>query len=81
MPDWLVTIGIFAILAGVALRIIAMMRASDAGGSAAAALHGQQLVRAHSRTFPQSWLPMLSRLFVLVGLAFVVVGAWIRVRG
>jgi hypothetical protein len=80
MPDWLITIGIFAIFAGVALRIIAMMRASDAGGSTATALHGRELMRAHSLAFPRSWLPMLSKLLVLVGLAFLLVGAWLRLR-
>ena len=81
MPDWLITVGIFAILVGVALRIIAMMRASDAGGSASTTLHGRELMRAHSISFPRSWLPMLSRLFVLVGLAALLVGVWIRLRG
>lgn len=80
MPDWLISLGIFAVVTGVALRIITMMRAGDAGGMAAASLHGQQLVRAFYQYFPKSWLPMLSKLLTLVGLACLLVGLWIRLR-
>ena len=81
MLDWLITIGVVAIVAGVALRIITMMRARDAGGVGSGALYGRDLVRAHNRAFPRSWLPMLSRLLLLVGLAFFLVGGWMELRG
>ena len=47
MLDWLITIGVFAIVSGVALRIITMMRARDAGGFGSDTLYGRDLVRAH----------------------------------
>ena len=79
--DWLITIGVFAVLSGVALRIITMMRARDASGVGSDTLFGRDLVRAHNRAFPRSWLPMLSRLLLLVGLAFLLVGGWMELRG
>jgi hypothetical protein len=63
------------------LRIVAMMRARDAGGLGSATLYGRDLLRAHNRAFPRSWLPMLSRLLLLVGLAFLLVGGWMELHG
>ena len=80
MPDWLISLGIVAILTGVAMRVVAMMRASDAGGTTAGSIHGRHLVRAFSLSFPKSWLPMLSKLLTVVGLACLLVGLFMRLR-
>jgi hypothetical protein len=80
LPDWLITCGIFAVLTGLVLRAVSMMRASDAVGTDAA-LHGRDLLRAFDRSFPRSPLPLIFRLLIIVGLASLLVGAWMRLKG
>jgi hypothetical protein len=81
MLDWLITSGFFAVLIAVALRIVVMMRASDAGGAATAAQHGRQLVYSYRKFFPASRIPLVSMLMLLFGGACLVAGLWIRVVG
>lgn len=81
MPDWMITFGFFAVITAAVLRVIMMMRASDAGGMTTAAQHGRQLVRAYGRSFPASRLPLVGLLLGICGGASLLGGLWIRLRG
>ena len=58
--DWIVVAGFVLAVLGVVLRILIMMRASDAR-SANAAATGRELLHSYGSTFPKSRLPLEMR--------------------
>jgi hypothetical protein len=72
--------GVLAVLAGIGLRIVIMMRASDAGGTAVSSRYGRQLVREYNRSYPNSRLPLLFKLLTSLGAIAVLAGVWIALR-
>lgn len=80
MPDWLISFGIVGLLAAIVLRIIIMMRASDAGASNLATPHGRQLLRDYRSAFPKSLLPALMRGLLALSLLALAIGLTLRLR-
>lgn len=80
MADWLITLGFFAVMAGILLRTIAMMRASDAGGLRDTGHYGGALVRAYCKYFPRSPLPLIAKLLTAVGMIAAIAGVLTRIR-
>ena len=72
--DWLVVAGFALAVLGFALRLVMMMRASDAHPVGATAKQGRELLRSYRTTFPKSRLPMAMWIALALGLITLVIG-------
>lgn len=78
--DWIVVAGFLLALCGVALRILIMMRSSDARAANLTPLAGGNLVRAYRAANPGSWLPRIMWASVFTGLVLLVAGFLLEFR-
>ena len=72
--DWFVVAGFLTALFGIALRIIIMMRASDARPADATPLAGGALLRDYRTSNPRSKLPILMWASIATGLVMLIAG-------
>ncbi len=75
----MVVVGIVLVLVGVGLRILMMMRASDARSPCTTA-PGRELLRSYSTLFPKSRLPLLMWASLSVGLLLLIAGVLLEPR-
>lgn len=80
MADWLVVVGFVMALSGVALRIVIMMRASDARPANVIPLTGGALLRNFRTVNPQSKLPLVMWASLSGGLVLLIAGALLEFR-
>jgi hypothetical protein len=78
--DWMVVAGFLLAAFGVSLRIIMMMRSSDAFPVNAAPKTGRGLLRVYNSTFPKSQLPMVMWIALSVGLVLLISGFLLETR-
>ena len=78
--DWMVVGGFILAISGVGLRIVMMMRASDAHSANVAAIGGRDLLRSYGTTFPKSRLPLAMWISLSVGLVLLIAGALLELR-
>lgn len=71
---WLIVIGFVLLTTGFVLRIVIMMRSSDATAPDHAALHGRDLVRQYRRLFPGSPTPLITRALFTSGTVLLLAG-------
>lgn len=71
---WLIVIGFVLLTTGFLLRIVIMMRSSDATAHYHHALHGRELVGQYRRIFPGSTTPLITRAFLLGGTILLLAG-------
>ncbi len=78
--NWFVSAGFCLVLLGIALRIITMMRASDAAHFSATPTvkHGRELISSHKLHFPGSALPVITVVTLAIGGAALVAGVAIH---
>lgn len=72
--------GFLLALAGLALRMVMMMRISDAHPGAVAAKGGRELLRSYRHTFPKSRLPVAMWISLGMGLFMLIVGLLLEFR-
>lgn len=72
-------VGIVLVLVGVGLRIVMMMRASDARPADTTA-PGRELLRSYSTLFPKSRLPLLMWASLSGGLVLLIAGVLLELR-
>ena len=72
--DWMVVAGFLLAVTGVALRIVIMMRSSDAGPVTATPLVGRNLVRSYRASHPASKLPAVMWISIAIGLVLLIAG-------
>ena len=72
--NWLIIAGFVLLVFGFALRVVMMMRSSDATPSGARVLHGRALLRQYHTEFPRSVAPMLTRSTLICGAALLLAG-------
>jgi len=77
--DWIVVAGFVLAMLGVVLRILMMMRASDARPAGAAAT-GRELLHSYGVAFPTSRLPMAMWISLSLGLALLIAGFLLEMR-
>jgi hypothetical protein len=77
--DWIVVAGFVLAVLGVILRILMMMRASDARGANAPAT-GRQLLRSYNAAFPKSRLPLAMWISLSLGLVLLLAGLLLELR-
>jgi hypothetical protein len=78
--DWMVAAGFLLAAFGISLRIIMMMRSSDAFPANAAPKPGRSLLRSYNATFPKSHLPMVMWIALSVGLVLLISGFLLEMR-
>jgi len=78
--DWVVVAGFLLAAFGVALRVVIMMRSSDARPAKATPLAGGDLVRAYRVAHPASWLPRVMWASLCTGLVLLVAGFLLELR-
>lgn len=78
--DWIVVVGFLLALLGLVLRVVVMMRASDARPLNLTPLVGGELVRSFRVTNPASWLPRLMWASLGSGLALLIAGFLLEFR-
>jgi hypothetical protein len=78
--DWLVVLGFLIALFGVALRIILMMRASDARPANATLLPGNALLRDFRTVNPHSKMPLVMWASLSTGLVLLIAGFLLELR-
>jgi hypothetical protein len=78
--DWLVVAGFLLALVGLALRIVMMMRSSDAHLAGVASKGGRELLRSYHVTFPKSRLPLAMWIALSVGLIMLIAGLLLEFR-
>ena len=76
--DWIVVAGFVLAVVGVALRILMMMRASDARSPNATT--GRELVHSYGATFPKSRLPLAMWISLSLGLVLLIAGLLLELR-
>jgi hypothetical protein len=64
--------------AGLVLRTILMMRASDATPREARPLHGRELLRQYRKLFPHSSAPRLTQAVLICGLMMLCAGVAVQ---
>jgi preprotein translocase subunit SecG len=72
--NWLIIAGFVLLILGFALRIVMMMRSSDATPAGARVLHGRELLRQYRTEFPRSVAPLLTRSTLICGTALLLAG-------
>jgi hypothetical protein len=75
---WFIVIGFVLLVAGLVLRIVIMMRASDATASEHQTLHGRELVGQFRRMFPHSPALLITRWLLLAGTILLLAGLGIQ---
>lgn len=78
--DWLVVVGFLMALFGVALRVILMMRASDARPANVTPLTGGALLRDFRTVNPRSRLPLVMWASLSAGLVLLIAGFLLEFR-
>lgn len=78
--DWLVVVGFLLVLVGFALRIVMMMRSSDAHAANVAGQGGRDLLRSYGTTFPKSRLPLAMWASLSLGLILLIAGLLLEFR-
>ena len=78
--DWLVVVGFFLAGLGVTLRIIILMRSSDAQTPDGRAPYGRQLLRAYRENNPKSKLLMAMWSSLGLGLVMLIAGFLLEFR-
>jgi hypothetical protein len=71
---WLIVIGFVLLTTGFVLRIIIMMRSSDATPSDRRALHGRELIEQYRRLFPGSPTRFITRALLTSGTVLLLAG-------
>jgi hypothetical protein len=71
---WLIVIGFVLLTTGFVLRIVIMMRSSDADAPDHRALHGRELVGEYRRLFPGSPTPLITRALLTSGTVLLLAG-------
>jgi hypothetical protein len=77
--DWMVVAGFLLAAFGVTLRIIMMMRSSDARAANVPST-GRDLLRSYGATFPKSRLPMVMWVALSTGLVLLISGFLLELR-
>lgn len=77
--DWMVVAGFLLAAFGVTLRIIMMMRSSDARAANVPST-GRDLLRSYGATFPKSHLPMVMWVALSTGLVLLISGFLLEMR-
>jgi hypothetical protein len=72
--DWIVVAGFLLAVVGLTLRVVMMMRSSDAHPSNVAAKAGHELLRSYSTTYPKSRVPMVMWIALSLGLILLIAG-------
>jgi hypothetical protein len=78
--DWIVTAGFLLAVTGLTLRIVIMMRSSDARPANQTPLVGGNLIRAYRSAHPSSWLPIIMWISVCAGPALLIAGFLLEFR-
>jgi len=78
--DWRVVAGFVFALVGLVLRMVMMMRSSDAHPAGAAAKGGREMLRSYRDTFPNSRLPVAMWTALSVGLIMLIAGLLLEFR-
>jgi hypothetical protein len=78
--DWMVVAGFLLAALGVSLRVIIMMRSSDAHPANAVPKTGRHLLHAYSSAFPKSRLPIAMWLALGGGLVLLIAGFLLEFR-
>ena len=77
--DWMVVAGFLLAAFGVTLRIIMMMRSSDARAANVPST-GRDLLRSYGATFPKSRLPMAMWAALTIGFVLLISGFLLEMR-
>ena len=80
VTDWIVVSGFLLAGFGLLLRIVLMMRSSDAQPVSADARDGRDLLRSYGTRFPKSRLPLLMWASLSAGLVLLVAGFLLEFR-
>jgi len=78
--DWIVVSGFLLAVMGVALRIVVMMRSSDANPLTATPLVGRDLVRSYRSARPGSKLPLAMSILIALGSVLLIAGLLLEFR-
>jgi len=78
--DWIVVAGFLLAVTGLALRIVIMMRASDANPATAPPLAGRDLIRADRASRPTSRLPLVMWASIAAGSILLIAGMLLEFR-
>ncbi len=71
---WLIVIGFVLLTTGFVMRIVIMMRSSDATAPDQRALHGRELVGQYRQAFPGSPAPLITRSLLISGTVLLLSG-------
>jgi hypothetical protein len=71
---WLIVIGFVLLTTGFVLRIVLMMRSSDATAPDHPALYGRELVGQYRRVFPGGTTPLITRALLIGGTVLLLAG-------
>ena len=80
ITDWTVVSGFLLAGFGLLLRIILMMRSSDAQPVSQGAKDGRDLLRSYGNRFPKSRLPLLMWTSLSTGLILLIAGFLLEFR-
>jgi len=78
--DWMVVAGFLLAVTGLAIRIVVMMRSSDANPATSSPLAGRDLVRAYRAARPASKLPLVMWASISAGLILLIAGWLLEYR-
>lgn len=78
--DWIVVAGFLLAIVGLALRVVMMMRSSDAHPANVAAKAGHELLRTYGSSYPRSRMPLLMWIALTLGLILLVAGILLEFR-
>lgn len=78
--DWIVVAGFLLALLGFGLRILMMMRSSDAHPANVAAKPGRDLLRMYSKSYPKSRLPLAMWIALGLGMILLIAGFLLEFR-
>jgi hypothetical protein len=78
--DWIVVAGFVLAVLGLGLRILMMMRSSDAHPANAGGKPGRDLLRGYSASYPKSRLPMAMWIALTLGLVLLLAGFLLEFR-
>lgn len=78
--DWIVVAGFLLVMTGVGLRVVMMMRSSDARPANVTPLAGGDLVRAYRMANPSSWLPRIMWTSLCAGVVLLIAGFLLEFR-
>jgi protein-S-isoprenylcysteine O-methyltransferase Ste14 len=78
--DWMVVAGFLLAACGLTLRIVMMMRSSDAFPANTEPKSGRNLLRSYHAIFPKSYLPMAMWTALSIGLVLLLSGFLLEIR-